>query len=133
MARYDKYDPIGGGNFRADIAADFPDANLGKLYGVGLDTTGKVVIGAGNTGIIGVMVITQKPGRVGPLREVQRVDVMRTGEITDFGPTAGVPGTDFGTAATKYYSDSSGNITATATSNTYVGFTIEPDRLVVSI
>lgn len=133
MARYDKYDPIANG-FRADIAADFPDANLGKIYGVGLDTTGKVVIGAGNSGVCGVLVVTQKPGRVGPLKEVPRIDIMTHGCVTDFGPTAGVPGTDFGVAGTKYYSDAAGVISATGgTGKVLVGITTEPDRLEVNV
>lgn len=133
MARIDKSDPINS-TFRAHIAADFPDANLGKLYGVGLDTAGKVVIGAGVDGIVGVMVLTEKPGMVGPLRQVARIDVMYSGEVTDFGPTVGVPGTDFGNAGHAYYSDAAGNITDVwAAGSTYVGHAVEPDRLVVKV
>ena len=94
MARIDKGDPMTS-TFRVDVAADFPDANIGKLYGWGLDTAGKAVIGAGNSGIVGVWVINDKPGRVGPLREVPRIDLMRQGCVTDFGPTAGTPGVTF--------------------------------------
>jgi hypothetical protein len=135
MARYDKYDPIANG-FRADPAVDWPDADLGKIFGVGLDTAGKLVKGAGNTGIVGVCVVTQKPGRVGPLKEVSRVDVMTQGCVTDFGPSdAGkVPGVDFGLAGTKYYSDANGVITSTGGAGTYyVGHTVEPDRLEVNV
>ena len=135
MARYDKYDPIANG-FRGDVAVDFPDADLGKIFGVGLDSAGKVVKGSGQTGVVGVLVVTQKPGRVGPLREVARVDVMTQGCVTDFGPSdAGkVPGVDFGVAGTKYYSDSAGVITSTSgTGKFYVGHTCEPDRLEVNV
>lgn len=132
MARYDKYDPVANG-FRADVAADYPDANLNKVYGVGLDASGKVIIGAGADGLVGVLVVTQKPGRVGPLKEVPRVDIMTHGEITDFGPTAGVPGTDFGVAGTAYYSNAAGVISSTwASGSWYVGTTVEPDRLHVN-
>lgn len=133
MARYDQSDPINS-TFRVDIAADFPDASLGKILGVGLDSSGHLVVGAGQDGICGVLVLNQKPGRVGPLREVPRVDVMYSGEVTDFGPTAGVPGTDFGVAGTAYYSDAAGNITATwASGSWFVGRTVEPDRLIVNV
>jgi hypothetical protein len=133
MARYDKYDPIANG-FRAAIYQDFPDANLGKVYGVGLNASGQVVIGSGQSGIIGLLVITQKPGRVGPLKEVPVIDVMRKGCITDFGPTAGNPGVDFGVAGTPYFSDASGIITATpADGSFYVGTTVEPDRLEANV
>lgn len=136
MARYDKYDPIANG-FRAHIAADYPDANLGKIYGVGLDSTGKVVIGAGTSGIVGILVVTEKPGVVGPLRQVSRVDIMTHGCVTDFGETADTPGVDFGTAGTQYFSDDEGNITKTAPTTAgdkywVVGTTVEPDRLEVN-
>jgi hypothetical protein len=134
MARYDKYDPINGG-FRAAIAADFPDDHLGKVYGVGLDSTGKIVFGGGQSGILGLLVVTQKPGRVGPNKEVAILDVMRSGCITDFGPTAGNPGVDFGVAGTKYFANSStGVVSATpAVGSVLVGATVEPDRLEVNV
>lgn len=133
MARIDKYDPITGG-FRADVAADYADADLGKLFGFGLDSTGKMVKGNGQSGQLGVWVVNQKVGRVGPLREVARLDIMREGCVTDFGPTAGVPGTDFGVAGTKYFSHpTTGAISATpALGGYYVGATVEPDRLEVN-
>lgn len=133
MARYDKFDPIANG-FRAHVAADYLDADLGKIFGVGLDTTGKVVKGAGNSGIVGVLVVTSKPGVVGPQKQISSVDVMQQGCVTDFGPstTGLVPGTDFGTAGTKYYSDNTGVISTTST-GVYVGTTVEPDRLQVNV
>lgn len=133
MARYDKSDP-NTSTFRADIAADYPDANLGKIYGVGLDSAGKVVFGEGASGMVGVLVVTQKPGRVGPLRDVPRIDVMREGCVTDFGPTAGTPGTDFGTAGTNYFANATtGEISDTPAAGDYfVGHTVEPDRLEVN-
>lgn len=136
MARYDKYDPIANG-FRAHVAADYPDDHLGKIYGVGLDSTGKVVIGAGNSGVVGILVVTEKPGVVGPLRQVSRVDIMTHGCVVDFGETSGDPGVDFGTAGTQYFSDAAGNITKTAPTTAgakywIVGTTVEPDRLEVN-
>jgi hypothetical protein len=131
MARVDKYDPIDGG-FRADVSVDVLDSDIGKLYGYGLNSVGQAVKGAGQSGILGVWVFNDKPGRVGPLREVSRQDIMRTGCITDFGPTTGVPGTDFGVAATPYYSDATGVISSTKASGSYyVGSTVEPNRLEV--
>lgn len=135
MARFDKSDPINS-TFRAHVAVDYPDADLGKLFGFGLDSAGKCVKGAGQTGIIGVTVVTEKPGVVGPRRDVSRIDIMRSGCITDFGPsTAGkVPGVDFGVAGTKYFALTDGTITATpALGAVYVGQTVEPDRLEVNV
>lgn len=135
MARYDKYDPITGG-FRAAVAVDFPDADLGKVFGYGINSSGLLVKGAGQTGIVGVAVVTSKPGRVGPNREIAVIDVMREGCITDFGPSDSgkVPGVDFGDAGTNYYSDANGVITSTlADGGVYVGCTVEPDRLEVNV
>ncbi len=132
MARIDKGDPMAS-TFRVDVAGDFPDANIGKLYGWGLDASGKAVIGAGQSGIVGVWVVNDKPGRVGPLREVPRIDLMRAGCVTDFGPTAGIPGVNFGVAGTKYYAHADGSIDSTAAAGVYVGTTVEPDRLEVNV
>lgn len=85
MARYDKYDPKVGG-FRAHLAADWTDpADLGKVWPVGLNSSGLVVKGAGNTGIVGVLVITRKM-KAGE----EPVDVMTSGEIVEF-PTIAAP------------------------------------------
>lgn len=132
MAKVDKYDPIIGG-FRADVSVDVLDSDIGKLYGYGLNSLGQAVQGNGVSGVLGVWVFNDKPGRVGPLKEVMRQDIMRHGCITDFGPTTGVPGTNFGVAATAYYSDANGVISSTkATGSYYVGCTVEPDRLEVN-
>lgn len=133
MARIDKSNPINS-TFRAHVAVNYPDADLGKLFGVGLDSAGKVVKGAGVDGIVGVTVVTEKPGVVGPLRDVSRIDVMYSGEVTDFGPTAGQPGVDFGEAGLAYYCDAAGNISKTwAAGSVYVGHCVEPDRLIVKV
>lgn len=103
MARYDKYDPKVGG-FRAALAADYLLANVEKVLAVGLDSSGRVVVGAGQTGVVGVLVLTKarKAGEV--------VDVMTAGEIVDFGRTVGTPGTDHGTPGTVYYAGTDGKV-----------------------
>ena len=105
MSRYDKYDPKAGG-YRAPLAANFDPTLVEKPIGVGHNANGAVVVGAGQSGIKGVLVLTmaRKAGEI--------VDIMTNGEIVEFGPTSGVPGTDFGTAGTTYYSDGNGNIAA---------------------
>ncbi len=127
MGRYDKYEPKVGG-FRAPLAANFASADLEKVLGVGLDTHGRVVIGAGNTGVLGLLVLTmaRKAGEI--------VDVMTSGEIVEFGPSDedSVAGTDFGTAGTVYYSDTDGVVTNTnADGSLRVGHTVSGKRLVV--
>ena len=76
MARYDKYEPKGGG-FRARLNADQLKTSAGNPLGVGLNGTGRVVLGAGTTGIVGVLATTKdmKAGDV--------VDVMTHGECVE--------------------------------------------------
>ena len=127
MARYDKYEPYAGG-FRAALAVDWLAADVNKVIGVGLNTSGAVVKGAGNTGVIGVLVLT----KARKAKEI--VDVMRAGEIVDFnsfGPVgaatafASVAGTNYGADVTT------GLVTAGGTIP--VGFTVESTRLHVGI
>ena len=72
--RYDKYDPISGG-FRAPLDADVDAADT--PLGVGLNSDGEVVAGAGNTGVVGVLWISvdKKAG--------DKVDVMTAGEMVE--------------------------------------------------
>lgn len=118
MARYDKYDPESGG-FRSPLAVDFLPADLSVLLGVGQNATGETVIGGGNSGVIGVLVLTKayKAGHV--------IDVMTQGEVVEFG---GAPGT-------VYWADpTTGVINATkATGKVRVGHTVEGGRLIVRV
>lgn len=122
MARIDKYD-FNAGGFRAPLAADQvkTDGALGTAtgpLGVGLDTSGRVVLGAGNTGVVGALVLTENK-KAGDI-----VDVMTAGEITDAG---GVAGTNY-TANTT-----TGIVSSAAASGTQIriGHTVEVGRLVV--
>jgi hypothetical protein len=129
MGRYDKYDPKAGG-FRAILAADFDPGNREKVLGAGLDTDGRAVIGAGHTGVIGVLVLTKarKAGEV--------VDIMTSGEIVEFGPSdaGSKPGVDFGDPGTEYFSDDHGLVTSTsAAGSVSIGFTAEGQRLIVRV
>lgn len=108
MGRYDKYDGKVGG-FRAVLAADWAVADLNKIFGVGLDSSGRVVKGAGQTGVIGVIILT-KARKAGEI-----VDVMTNGEIVEFGPTFGTAGVDFGAAGTAYYSQAANDEVQTIT------------------
>lgn len=119
MARYDKFEPKSGG-FRAPLAADW--ASVDTVIGVGLDANGRVVAGAGNSGIAGVFCTgrTHKAGAV--------VDVMTHGDIVKAGLVAG----------TTYYASSADGTLGTAApaagaNGTKVGHTVEADRLVVRV
>lgn len=117
--RIDKYDPVDGG-FRAPLAAAWTGSATGK--GVGLDTNGRVVPGAGNTGIKGVLVQPEDKA-AGDI-----VDVMTDGEIVEAGLVAGT---------TYYAAAADGVISTTApgagVNGTQVGFTVEASRLVVRV
>lgn len=115
MARIDKYDPVSGG-FRAPLNASYTGS--ATPVGVGINGSGKVVVGAGVTGVIGVICI--------PLNKAagEIVDVMTDGELVQAGLAAG----------TLYTANTtSGAITNAAPSATQtpVGWTVEADRLIV--
>jgi len=130
-ARYDKTDPYGG-TFRAYLAQDWSDNLVGKVVGVGIDATGKLVVGKGQSGLVGVIVLTQAHR----VTEGQ-VDVMRFGCIVGFQPTDYDTVKKTGTAAvagTHYYVDpATGIVNATKGSGIYVGTTLGADRLEVNI
>lgn len=116
MARYDKYDPISGG-FRAPLAFAVTSTDVGKILAVGLDANGRIVKGAGNSGIKGALVV-DKPKAIGDI-----VDTMTDGEIVE------VTGIAAGTSV--YGVPADGAVNTTATANIYLGHTVEASRLVV--
>jgi hypothetical protein len=114
--RYDKYEPKGGG-FRAPLAANL--AASATPVAVGLNSSGQVVAGAGNTGIVGVLILTldKKAG--------QPVDIMTHGECVEMaGLTAGTKVTALTTTGAL------GTAAADATHIT-IGWTVEATRLIV--
>lgn len=130
MARYGLYNPYGG-NFRAYLNADWVAADIGKIYGVGLNSSGLIVKGAGQTGVIGVLCLTREM----LANNDEPTDLLHDGEVVEFGPTAGVPGTDFGAAGTAYYaSGTTGAVSSSSAANAvYVGHTVETSRLIVHV
>ena len=116
MARFDHVDSTIG-IVRAPIDTNIAKADWDTVIGVGINATGKAVKGAGQTGVIGVAV----PGRT-VYRAGQVMDIMQKGDIVDVAGLA---------AGTKYYASAAGALTTTNT-DTYVGYTVEADRLVVA-
>lgn len=116
MARIDKYEPLTGGH-RAPIGWQPVAGDLEKIIPVGLDANGRAVKGAGNTGVIGVVVLTKI------INQGKIVDVMQDGELVE---CTGL------TAGTRYYSDAAGAVSTTNTGKP-LGWTVEADRLVVRI
>jgi len=115
--RIDKYNPVGSG-FRAPLAANYTGA--AAAIAVGLNSSGRVVVGAGQTGIVGVICIPTNKN-AGDI-----VDVMKHGEIVE---AALVAGTLYSANTTT------GVISSAAVSGTqiYIGHTVEADRLVVNV
>lgn len=128
MSRIDKYEPLTGGT-RAPLAADWLLADLAKVVPVGLDGNGKIVKGLGNTGYVGVVVLTQVKvaGSV--------VDIMQDGDIVEFNSAGAVAGSNyFADAADNVVKIGTGAQTNTppaAAGSKKVGFTVEATRLVV--
>lgn len=125
MARIDKTESAIG-VFRAPLAADY--AGSETPIAVGLDVNGRVVAGAGQSGIVGILCRPPINPAVPllPYKAGSPVDVLTNGELVEF---AGVAGTRY-TANTT-----TGVITSAAASATQIalGFTVEATRLIVRI
>lgn len=123
MARIDKTESAIG-VFRAPLAADY--AGSETPVAVGLDVNGRLVLGAGQSGIVGVLCRPPQNPQTPllPYKAGLQVDVLTNGELTEF---AGVAGTKY-TANTV-----TGVISSAAASATQipVGWTVEATRLVV--
>ncbi|AYN57959.1 hypothetical protein HWB90_gp009 [Mycobacterium phage Fowlmouth] len=127
MSRYDKYDPKVGG-YRATLAADWATNDVEHAVAVGHDANGRVVKGAGVSGVKGVLVLT-KAYKAGT-----RVDVMTSGDIIEFGPYDGtsVAGVDFADTSTNYYGHADGTVTDTQDDDgVYIGHTVDNGRRLV--
>lgn len=117
MARYDKYEPKSGG-FRARLAANLSKTEPGNPIGVGLNASGLVVAGAGQTGVVGILDLHSD------LKAGQVVDVMTDGDVVDMtGLVAG----------TVYYAAAADGVISTTNTGKRVGFTVEAGRLVVRL
>lgn len=121
MARYDKYDPVSGG-FRAPLAADWVQGDVGQVRAVALDGNGRVVKVAAVDTALAVVVID----KLKFANDV--VDCMTAGEIVDVAGLA---------AGTIYYTKADATIEAVApaagVNKVKVGHTVEATRLVVRV
>lgn len=131
MARFDKYGPYTGG-FRAALAADFGTlgngADLGKIWAVGLNASGKIIKAVASLDCVGLMILTMEKyaGDV--------VDIMTAGEITDIAQVT--PWDNLGVApvaGADVYAVAGGGLNQTATAQKKVGFFVEPTRLIVRV
>lgn len=119
VPRWDKYDPYIG-NFRGTLAADIDLATqANQVLAVGLNSDGQVVIGAGTSGIKGVMIVPVGKDMHGVLLDGGTnieagdiCDVGKHGEITSFVPSV------LTYTQTLTISATGGTFTATLGSNT---------------
>lgn len=125
MVAISRYDKVASAPVRVPLLAA-KAANTDAVGGAnpplayGIDSAGKGVPGAGQSGIAGILVLT-KAKRAGDI-----VDLITDGEITEFG----------GVAGTKYTANTTtGVISSAAASGTQipVGYTVEADRLIVRL
>lgn len=122
MARFDKVEPHVG-SFRAPLAAAIAEANVGKIYAISVDSTGRAAIGgAAQTAISGLIC---------PVRAMEAgepIDVMTSGEIEEATETAG---TAF-TLGLPVFAHLDGTVDDTAAAGVAVGITVtRATRLVV--
>lgn len=118
MARIDKTESAVG-VVRAENAAAIDEADFGIIYGVGLNGSGRVVKGAGQSGVIGVTHFDRRTRKVGAI-----VDIFKLGDFVEC---------DGLVAGTKYYADAATGVISSTNTGTYVGFTVEAGRLVLAI
>ena len=118
--RYDKYDPIAGG-FRAALAADLAKITAtANGIGVGLNATGLVVPGNGNTGVLGVVCVTRD------MKAGDTVDVMTDGECVE-----AVAPIVAGTVITADSTTGVLGVAVPSATKVAIGYTVEATRLVV--
>jgi hypothetical protein len=118
MARTDKTESAIGVT-RAPLDVDIDEADWNLVRGIGITSDGHAVIGSGNSGIVGVAIFDKTNYRAGT-----PCDIFGNGsEIVECAGLA---------AGTKYYVSAAGTL-STLNTDTYVGFTVEADRLVVTL
>lgn len=117
MARIDKTESAIGVQ-RGRLAAAWAEADIDKLIGVGINSSGLVVKGGGQTGIVGIVIPTNKWDlAVGTV-----VDILSLGEAVECVGLA---------AGTQYFANATTGVVSSTNTGTKVGYTIEADRLVV--
>jgi hypothetical protein len=139
--RWDKYDPYVA-NFRGPLAADVNLATQANaVLAVGVNSSGAVTVGAGQTGVKGVTIIPVGVDMHGVLLDGgvnieagDITDVGKHGEITNFAPWQPSGTAPAAAAGTNYYGHPDGAVLpSTGPGAVYVGHTVEADRLIVEV
>jgi hypothetical protein len=89
VSRVDKYEPLSGGS-RAALGFTLATNQVNVVLGVGLDTSGRLQLGAANTGIIGVICLEK---------------IHTTGQIVDVMVRTATSSNSPGVAGTNYFAD----------------------------
>jgi hypothetical protein len=120
-ARLDKTESATG-VVRAKLAADIASGSWNKILGIGINSSGQAVLGAGQSGIVGVAIFDSTNSKAG-----QVCDIFKLGEIIVWGTELLVAGTVYTVNTTT------GVISSTVAGATQikVGYTVEADRLVL--
>lgn len=140
--RWDKTNPYVG-NHRGFLAADVPETHFNKVLAMGKNSQGAFVIGGGQTGVDGLLIVAVGADINGELLDGginnqagDPQDVGQLGEITNFEPfNAGTPTVHLTPEAGRlYYGHPDGSVlTATGPGAVVVGRTAEKDRLIVNV
>lgn len=139
--RWDKYDPYVA-NFRGPLAADVDLATQANaVLAVGVNSSGAITVGAGQTGVKGVLIIPVGVDMHGALLDGgvnieagDIADVGKHGEITNFSPWQPSGTAPSAAAGTNYYGHPDGAVLpSTGPGAVYVGHTVEADRLIVEV
>jgi hypothetical protein len=107
---------------RGTLLADIANTEWNKLRAVGINSSGLVVLGASQSGIVGIAIIDSTNYRAG-----KRVDIFKLGEAI-------LTGSDILVAGTRYTANTTtGVVSSAAASGTQIaiGYTIESDRFVI--
>lgn len=121
-ARFDKYNPMGGG-FRAPLNAAIITNQIGTLIAVSINGSGRVVVGGGSADVLVGLIVPTQTMAVG-----DQVDVMRTGEVVGDALTLG----------SIVYGHIDGTVDNVATAGKYFGIKVATagataPRIVVSV
>lgn len=138
--RWDKTNPYVG-NHRAFLAADVPEALFNKVIATGKNSQGAIVVGGGQTGVDGVMIVAVGQDIHGEILDGginsqagDPQDVGQLGEITNFEGYRVGAGIVQPQAGKVYYGHPDGSVLAeTGPGATVVGRTAEATRLIVNV
>jgi hypothetical protein len=131
MARIDKTDSAVG-VVRAALNFAVAEAEYDTLIGVGLNAQGRIVKGAGNTGILGVINPSKARTKVGQITDIfvlgDAVDCVGLSAGTVYWADGVTGALAAGAAGTG---DQPGAGAGSAAGSVRIGFTVEADRLVI--